>query len=55
MVRCWNCRGRANSHHACAGCGRGPMCLKCRCPCCEALKKQRDAIAEARANRTEKP
>ena len=33
MAQCRRCGKRANRRIGCAYCGRGPLCLKCVCPC----------------------
>jgi hypothetical protein len=33
MAACWKCGKRARRNESCAWCGRGPMCLNCKCDC----------------------
>ena len=33
MALCIRCGKRANRRHACLWCGRGPVCLRCKCDC----------------------
>ena len=40
MAICIQCRKRANRRHACFYCGRGPICLRCVCPCRTTEEKQ---------------
>lgn len=33
MAKCWKCFKRCRADLSCLWCGRGPMCLNCKCDC----------------------
>lgn len=47
MAKCWKCFKRCQARRSCAWCGRGPMCLNCKCDCRLWEAAERAAEADA--------